>query len=115
MPWSDARLPLDIETPRTDDFDPVLRLPGNQDGCSDIACIQQVLTRGEVSLLKFGMDRLRHRLIGPGSRSRGHMRDEVGQVLLTGFGQMDGCHRNPATTLVTTTCRIVCKKGFVEI
>ena len=37
----------------------------------------QALARGEVSLLKIGMDRLRHGLIGRRGSGCGHMRDQV--------------------------------------
>src|SRR5947209_489048 len=48
----------------------------------------QVVTRGELSLPKIRMDRLRHRLIGRRSSGRGHMGDQVRALFLTGFGEM---------------------------
>src|SRR6266567_8202914 len=81
-------LPLHIATSRTNDFNPVPLLTADQNGCRDIARIEQVLTRGELSLPKIRMDRLRHRLIGRRSSGRGHMGDQVRALFLTGFGEM---------------------------
>ena len=48
-----------------------------------------MLTRSEIGLLKLGMDRLRHGLIGRRGRSGGHMRNQVVALFLTGFGEVD--------------------------
>ncbi len=47
-----------------------------------------MLAGGEVRLLKIGMDRFGHGLIGGGSSGGSHMRDEMRGIFLTGFGEM---------------------------
>src|SRR5262245_18274241 len=48
-----------------------------------------MLRGGEIVVLKILMDGFSHRLISYWSRGRGNMRNQVGKVLLTGFGQMN--------------------------
>ena len=81
-------LPLHIDPSWTDDFNPVLLLATDQNRSRDIAGIEQVLTRGELCLLKIGMDRLRQRLIGCRSCGGSHMRDQMGGVFLARLGDM---------------------------
>jgi len=47
-----------------------------------------MLAWGEFRLLKIRMDRFGHGLIGGGSSSGSHMRDEMRGIFLTGFGEM---------------------------
>ena len=90
-------LPLYIETPRTNHFDAVLRLPADQDWGGDISCIDQVLTGREGSPRKLGMDRFCHGLISRRGNGRGHMGDEVRRIFLACFGHVHGCHRSSAS------------------
>src|SRR5260370_29101309 len=92
-------LPLHIATSRTDHFNPVLLPTADQNGGSNIACIKQVLTRGEGSPLQIGMERLCHRLISRRSSGRGHMGDQVRAIFLTGFGYMHFVARPPRLAL----------------
>ena len=79
-------LPLHIDPRRTNYFNPVPLLTANQNGCRDITRIEQVLTWGELSLLKLGMDRLRYRLIGRRGNGRDHMGDQVRGIFLARLG-----------------------------
>ena len=58
-----------------------------------------MLAGGEVGLLKVGMDRFGHCLIGGGSSSCRHMRDEMRGIFLTGFGEMHFIARPPRLAL----------------
>jgi hypothetical protein len=82
-------LPFHIWTPGSNHFNAVLVLAGNQDRCGDISRVEQVLAWGECRFLKISVDRFRHHLIGDRSRGRRDMGDEMGTILITGFGQMD--------------------------
>ena len=92
-------LPLHIATSRTDHFNPVLLPTTDQNGGRDRACIKQVLTRGEGSPRKLGMDRFCHRLISRRGSGRGHMGDQVRGIFLTGFGYMHFVARLPRLAL----------------
>src|SRR5438270_10264684 len=104
-------LPLHIATGRTNHFDPILRLPADQNGCRDIACIEQMLAGGEVRLLKIGMDRFGHGLIGGGCSGCSHMRDEMRGILLTGFGEMHFIARPPRLALCAIACFWIIGRG----
>ena len=54
-----------------------------------------MLAGGEVRLLKIGMDRFGHGLIGGGCSGCSHMRDEMRGIFLTGFGEMHFIARPP--------------------
>jgi hypothetical protein len=100
-------LPLHIGTRRTNDFNPVLLLTADQNGCRDIACIEQVLPWGELRLLKLSMDRLGHGLIGRRGSGCGHMGDQVRGVFLACLSEVDGCHRS-------TSSRAFCRSALLD-
>src|SRR6266487_3503131 len=58
-----------------------------------------MLAWGELGLLKIGVDRFGHCLIGGGSSGGGHMRYEMRGILLTGFGEMHFVARPPRLAL----------------
>lgn len=58
-----------------------------------------MLAGGEIRLLKIGMDRFGHCLIGGSSSSGRHMRDEMRGIFLTGFRYMHFVARPPRLAL----------------
>jgi hypothetical protein len=52
-----------------------------------------------LACLQLSLDGFRHHLIGGRSRGRGHMRDEMGTILIAGLGQMQDVTRPPRLAL----------------
>jgi hypothetical protein len=69
-----------------------------------------VLTRGEICLLKLGMDRLRHGLISRRGSGRGHMSDQVRALFLTGFAQMDFVAGPPCLALFAVARLLIIRR-----
>jgi hypothetical protein len=74
-------------------------LAGDENGSGNISRIEQVLAWGQFGFLKILLDGFGHHLIGGRSRGRGHMRDEMGTILITGLRDMQDVTRPPRLAL----------------
>src|SRR5712691_6648939 len=100
-------LPFHIRTPRSNHFNTILLLTRDQDWCGDISRVEQVLAWGECRFLKICVDRFGHHLISRRSRGRCDMGDEMGMILITGFGQMDFVPGPPCLALFAVACFLI--------
>jgi len=81
-------LPLGVKGYGTNHLNPKASVPIDQDTSTHIPRIYQMLSWWESGLVHLLLNTFCHRFIGFGSLGRGDVRDQVGERLLTGFGEV---------------------------
>ena len=82
-------LPLGIDRHRTNDLDSKALLTLDQNPSAHLSGIDEMLSWNQVCLMQLLLNSFGHRLVGSGSLGCSDVRDEVGERLLTRFGEMD--------------------------